>query len=570
MRRDGLLIEPEPMSGSPETEPPSAHGRRLRLLPLIAIVVILIGASWPVITARSGSAPKATIVGGNLPVNAGAPDLADISAHNSPTLARNPIDGGNLAIANRIDLPAFSCALHLSFDGGASWSQTPLPVPPGEEPKCFAPDVAFDAEGTLFLVFQTLKGTGNLPNALWLSTSRDGGRTLTTPTPVLGPLAFQVRLTADPSVPGRLYLTWLQVQATATLAFPEDGNPILARRSDNGGATWSDPIRVNDPSRQRVLAPSMAVGIGGQLHVLYLDIGEDRLDYSGAHEGKIGPPFDGTWSLVTARSSDHGRTWTETVVEEGLVPTERFVVFLPPAPSLTVDRERDRVYVAYNDGRAGDADVRVWSSRDGGRTWGGPVRVNDTPTGDGTSQYRPKVSVAPNGRVDILYYDRRADAADVMNEVSLQSSFDGGRSFTPSLRVSDKPFDSRLGFGADRGMADLGSRLGLLSTEYFALGVWSDTRLGTEASNKQDLVMGLVQLEAPQRQPAALPAIRRFGGVASVVGGVLLLLWSLRRTQPALPPTAAGAHLVEPRSPPRGVAHGRESGVRSGSTEAPP
>ena len=53
-----------------------------------------------------------------------------------------------------------------------------IPEPKGEGGKCFNPDVAFGADGTLTLSFVTLKGPGNVPHAVWASTSKDGGRTL--------------------------------------------------------------------------------------------------------------------------------------------------------------------------------------------------------------------------------------------------------------------------------------------------------------------------------------------------------------------------------------------------------
>lgn len=498
----------------------------MRLAPmrvLFAAALILSGAGAAVLSTGFSSPASARVVGGNLPVNVGAGNLADITAHNSPTVVRNPVDEANLAIANRIDLPAFSCALHVSFDGGATWAQTALAVPAGEEPKCFVPDAAFGADGTLYVSFITLQGTGNVPNAVWLSTSRDGGRTLSIPIAIpIGSLAFQVRLIADPASPRRLYLSWLQARGTATLAFPEDGYPIFLMRSLDGGATWDAPVRVSKPSRRRVVAPSVAVGAAGRLYALYLDVGNDSLDYSGGHAGKGGEPYSGRWSLVLARSSDSGVSWTESVVSK-VFPTERFIVFLPPYPSLAVDARRDLVYVGFNDRRLGDADVLVWASSDRGATWAPPVRVNDTVRGDRTSQYRPHLAVAPDGRLDVIYYDRRNDRDDVMNEVSFQSSYDAGASFGPSLRVSDKPFDSRIGFGASRGLPDLGSRLGLVSTTKLALAVWTDTRVGTEASNKQDLVRAVVQLSPPQELAGRLRAALRSGGLLLALAGLILL-----------------------------------------------
>ncbi|MGI8685499.1 MAG: sialidase family protein [Acidimicrobiales bacterium] len=468
------------------------------------------------------------VVGGNRPVDAEAADRTRFVANNSPALARNPRRPANLAVANRIDKPAFSCALHVSHDDGVSWRRTAVPFPEGEEepPRCYAPDVAFGADGVMFVSFVTLKGLGNVPNAAWLVSSTDDGRTLSRPRRLLGPLAFQVRMVADPRVPGRLYLSWLQAEATATLAFPEPGNPIRFTRSDDGGTTWTEPVTVSAPARQRVVAPSAAVGAGNEVFILYLDIGADSLDYHGAHGGRGGEPYPGSWSLVLARSSDGGSTWNESVVDDQVVPTRRFVVFLPPFASLAVDRSSGRVYVGFHDGRLGDSDVWVWVSADGGHSFARPRRVNDTPRGDKTSQYLPRLSVAPDGRLDVVYYDRRADRDNVLNEVSLQSSSNGGRSFSRRVRLSDRPFDSRVGFGSEKGLADLGNRLGLESRKRRVVAVWADTRAGTPASSKQDIATAAVSF-APG---SALRGPLRAAGLALVVAA--LVVW-LRRRVPA-------------------------------------
>jgi hypothetical protein len=493
----------------------------------MGVALLLAGVGMVMLASALETRPRARVLGDNLPVNAGATNALDISAHNSPTLARNPTAPANLAVANRIDTPRYSCALHVSFDGGASWLQSPVPAPPDVEPKCYAPDVAFGSDGVLYLSFVTLKGTGNVPNAAWIVRSRDGGRTFSAPVKARGPLAFQVRLVADPVVPRRLHLTWLQADEVGYLRFTRAGNSIRFARSADGGTSWTAPVRVSGPAHARAVAPSPAVGPRGELYVLYLDLGEDRLDYEGAHRGRGGPPYGGPWKLMLARSLDRGGSWEETVVEDRLVATERFLAFLPPYPSLAVDPDDGRLYAAFQDGRLGDADVRLWTSTDRGARWEGPARVNDTPERDRTSQYLPKLAVAGNGRLDVAYYDRRADRRNLMNEVSLQSSFDGGRSFSRRVRLSDRPFDSRIGFGSERQLPDLGSRLGLVSTGRRAMAVWSDTRAGTEASLKQDLSRAV--LTFPRRTPPAVVHGLFYAGIAIALAGLGLLGRWLRR-----------------------------------------
>lgn len=503
-------------AGPAQARPGAARG----LPALLAGTGLLLAAAGGALVA-SGAAQPARVerVGGNYPVNAGAGDLIDLHAHNSPAVARNPIEDDEVVIANRIDSPLFSCALHVSSDGGATFSQTPIPVPPGEEPKCFAPDVAFDAAGTMYLSFVTLRGSGNVPHAVWLVTSRDGGRTLGAPRRVAGELAFQVRLATHPRTPGLLYMTWLQARATATLSFPEAGYPIVAARSDDGGVTWSEPVQVNDPRRLRVVAPVPAVSFDGDLLVVFLDLKEDRLDYEGGHRGIGGPPYPGTWSLVAARAA--GGSFEEHVVSDAITPIERFIVFLPPYPTVTIAPTDGRIYTAFHDGRSGDADVLLWSSRDG-RAWSSPVRVNDTPSRDGSDQYLPAIDTAPTGRLDVVYYDRRADHD--LNEVSYQASFDGGATFTPRVLLSEQPMDPRVGFGAERGLPDLGSRLAVLSAARGAMAVWTDTRAGTPESKKQDLMRALVRVfpPTPGPSPGAATLVRVGAGCTALAGSVLI------------------------------------------------
>lgn len=117
----------------------------------------------------------------------------------------------------------------------------------------------------------------------------------------------------------------------------------------------------------------------------------------------------------------------------------------------------------------------------------------------------------------------RVDPEDVENEVSFQSSPDAGKTFTPPiLRLSDRAFDSRIGFGSERDMPDLGNRLALLSTEDRALAVGSDTRAGTDASRKQDVVRAVVAI--PQEDEAEVALSWGLGAAAAVFAIAALCL----------------------------------------------
>ena len=92
-----------------------------------------------------------------------------------------------------------------------AWAAAAAALPAARGAPRNAPDAVFDSDGTLYVSYVTLKGRANSPDAVWLTRSSDGGKTLTDPveTP-LPPRSFQLRLTADPAKPRRIYLTWLE------------------------------------------------------------------------------------------------------------------------------------------------------------------------------------------------------------------------------------------------------------------------------------------------------------------------------------------------------------------------
>ncbi|MGH9282299.1 MAG: exo-alpha-sialidase, partial [Acidimicrobiales bacterium] len=273
-----------------------------------------------------------------------------IDANNSPTVARNPTQPRNVVVVHRVDLPGFSASLQVSFDGGRAWQTSAMPLPAGLD-RPFAPDVAFAPDGTLYVTYVNLQGAGNRPNNLWISKSTDGGRTLSEPVRLAGDLAFQARVAVDSG--GAVYVTWLKVADVAPYAIVAYPSPVVLIRSTDGGRTWSEPVEVSDPERTRVGAASPVVDSAGNLAVLYQDFKEDRRDY----QNLDGPVWEDPFALVVTTSKDGGRTWSKGVeVDDNVVPTKRFLVFLPEFPSIAAG-PGGSLYVTWADGRNGDLDV---------------------------------------------------------------------------------------------------------------------------------------------------------------------------------------------------------------------
>ncbi|HUP70743.1 MAG TPA: sialidase family protein [Acidimicrobiales bacterium] len=456
-------------------------------------------------------------------------------AHNSPALAVDPTEERIVASATRRDSPDFGCALHISGDGGSSWLPAdPVPKLPDGVEKCYGPEVAFDAEGRLYFLFVGLAGAGNSPVGSFLVTST-GGR-FSTPRRVLGPERYMVRMAVDQRS-GRLHLVWVQAGADPPLGgFAPGPNPIMASYSDDGGQTFSEPVQVNEAARQRVVAPAIAVGSDGAVHVAYYDLVDDSRDYQGLE----GPKWENPWSLVVSGSDNGGRTFgRHTVVDDALVPPERvMLVFTMPPPSIVAGNHGE-VFTAWHDARNGDWDVFLSRSPDRGGTWSAARRLNDDPKGNGRHQYLPRLSLAPNGRLDTVFYDRRSDPQNLRNDVFFTSSAPGtGGTFSPNLQITADPSDSRIGprypIPSARGMVEFGSRLGLVSLDGGAVAAWTDTRNSQLESPQQDVFATTVDLGSePKNGSGGVSVVFVLAGAAIFVAVSTLFVRQRQSRRPA-------------------------------------
>jgi len=510
--------------------------RRQSVLGAVAAVTGLVIVVVAVGVLTSG---ESTRVNENVLVNREGP----IDVRNSPTVVRNPTRGDNLVATYRMDRPGFSAFLSYSDNGGRTWEQTVLPLAP-DVPRCaaspqgdpcpFGPDVAFAPDGTLYVLYVALRGSGNDPGSLWLSTSTDGGRTLGLPAQVAGEHAFQARLAVDEK--GPVHITWLQAFDTGNLSFTEPYPYVVAVRSDDKGRTFSPQVRVSDPARPRIGGPSPVVDAKGRLHVLYTDYKENRRDFSALP----GPPAELPFALVLATSTDGGKTFTRgNEVESGLVAHRRFLIYLPEFPQIAAG-DGDTLYVTWADGRNGDEDVFLRGSRDGGQSWSEPVKVNDNPA-DGTAQFLPKVDVAPDGRVDVLFLDGRNDRSGKLLDAYLATSGDGGKSFE-NVRMSAQSFDATVGptFGDDYG-TDFGTRLGLTSVDGRAYAVWTDTHLGTPATGRQDVAFASVDLGSGRSGVVTGLVV----ALLLVIGAVTLFTLRSRNGDAAVAQSSAGPQVPD-------------------------
>jgi len=452
-------------------------------------------------------------------------DRPGINAHNSPQAAADPRRPSVIAMADRIDSPNIGCAVSLSVNRGVTWDAVDPPLAPGAA-NCYWPDVAFLPDGTLLVLASTMGGRFTQPLGVWLH-RRQGLAADGPPVRVVGPHAFQATLAVEGEVVVVAYVQAKAEVADRALGFPPPPNPLQAVVSTDGGRTFGEPVTLGEADRL-LTEPSVVAGPGGLVVVSALDLGEDRVDYEGRHQGQAGPAPPGRWRVATWTSRDGGASFGPTALatDDVIIPQRVYVDIGTPRPGLARDRGSGRLYLAWESGRGARRDVFLASSFDDGASWSAPRAVAEL----AGTQTLPTVAVAPGGRVDVVFYDRSGDRTDENTEVVLASSWDRGRTFTRGT-ISVRRFDSRIGFGAFQGLPVLGTHLAVVSHDGGAVAFWSDTRRGTIDDGIQDLAVGLVDIDEAGRPRWLLIAL----GLVLAAPGAWVLARALRAPRPAAP-----------------------------------
>jgi hypothetical protein len=150
-------------------------------------------------------------------------------------------------------------------------------------------------------------------------------------------------------------------------------------------------------------------------------------------------------------------------------------------------------------------DVMFARSTDGGHDWDWPVRVNDDPT-NSAYQWFGTMSVAPDGRIDVVWLDTRENPGDVQSALYYSYSLDQGTTWSTNVKLSES-FDPHIGWPQQDKMGDY---LDMYSDEAGAHLAWAATFNG-----EQDVYYSVIKPDytaisekgkpAPQRISACYP-----------------------------------------------------------------
>ena len=352
--------------------------------------------------------------------------------------------------------PRVSNWSYTSVDGGYQWKPTRADNREGRAQGDDA--VVFGLDGMAFHSYISFDGIRvDRPERAWsgifVRTTKDG-QTWAPPVAVVDHINTAIPFEDKPwpgvdrseSSPhrGNVYVAWTRFDVYGS-ENPAHRSRIMISRSRDGARTFSPPLEISDETgdaRDSDNTVEGVVPVAGPTGDVYL-----------AWAGPKGLYFD--------RSTDGGWTFGKdtliTATPGGWdlpVPgLERHNGMPVTAVDLSDGPHRGTVYVNWIDQRNGDPDVFVVSSKDGGRSWGAPVRVNDDPKG--SDQLFTWFAVDPvDGAVNVIFHDRRGQKGTITG-VTLARSIDGGKTFV-NHTVPVTPFDccDKSGFFGDYNAID--------------------------------------------------------------------------------------------------------------------
>ncbi|MGH9223166.1 MAG: hypothetical protein ACRD2W_05145 [Acidimicrobiales bacterium] len=467
------------------------------------------------------------------PVQVTKDDLSPSRLYLAPALAIDPANPLHVA-AGVTELRNKACGFMRSTDGGQTWARPEAQPAPASFPFCltnnrgaFQGQILFGRDSNLYYAFPgwdtadagsrgnssiIVARSNNLGDSWETAVARNNrgkqGEAQEFQRPI-GSIAVDATTGSADSV----YVGYT-TRLPGFVAPNGAPNITTVVASTDGGRTWGEPVQLpatifNDaakrnealtarttvpgptpsttaaPAGSRAAQPDQAVNFGGFQPVV--SVGKDGAVYaiwpSTTSNITPGPPA----GIFLSKSTDKGRTWTTSQVIPFDYKNGTFVqmAYSPEGGaqgtlhSVWEYKEKPEI--------AGSSDIYYLRSTDGGKTWTPPKNITDDSPNDFAGQYYPNIVVAPNGRVDIAFYDTRFDPGYRSNDVMYTYSNDNGTTWSKNTRITDQSIDRRIGVWSFN--YDITSPPSVGSANEYAVIGWDDTR-HADASVQDNIDLG--------------------------------------------------------------------------------
>ncbi len=564
------------------------YGRRLALVG-VGLVALAQGVA--------GAAPNKSPLGPpTQPIQATKGDEDPLRTYSGPFMAVDPSNSNNI-VASTADFRSRKCLLLRSGDGGSTWKNLDAVPANASYPSCisnnsnvFQGPLAFGRNSTLYYglagwdIQDRAVGSGGNVNIL-VARSTDLGETWQTAIvrnvrgnegekvennrPV-GQIAVDSKSGKDDIV----YISW---QYSTPFVTAPNANPTRAvvATSVDGGRTFGDPVDIADPAWQnpanrqkamqsytattlapgvttttiarpegsRVAQPDQAANFGGRNPAITVD-NKGHAYALWFNTGANLAPAVLTGEFVSV-TSDNGKTWQAYQAGPYGPYTNGIgrIAWSPgggPQGTVHIVSQVNTTVTPQNtSGIASSATIAHKMSTDGGKTWSEPKILPDFDAKDMFVGVIPMISVAPNGRVDVAWWDTRSDPGIRGNDVYYTYSNDDGKTWSKNTRVTDRTIDRKYGVWGNN--FDMSSPVGIASTNAYAVFGWDDTR-NTDTSlaansgfggGTTDIYTSAVQFEVFGAGTSSAVKVALAAVVGVLVVGLILLgvsVSSKRRT----------------------------------------
>jgi hypothetical protein len=327
-----------------------------------------------------------------------------------------------------------SIGSHLSADGGSTWQRVHCMATIATRQHYYLPldepSVGYDRNGNAYIAGIYFDSESNGRYGIAAVQKSTDGTHWDKPTVALrqaGQTApYMTRLTVDTSASSprmnSLYVSGVVVSDQGSK------NQVLVSHSTDAGSTWKQvAVDVVQRYPEQDDLTRMGVGKDGTIYITWIRCASacktGLILFSKSNDG------GNTWTSPL-------RIAKVTMPFDWALPNTHERVYNYPAITAdnSDGPYSGNLYVAMYTWTGAYLRVQVIRSSDGGMTWSQPVRL--TPKTDTHDQFFPAISVSPTGLVGVSWLDRRNDPNNIDYQAFGAISTDGGQSFQPNWQLT--------------------------------------------------------------------------------------------------------------------------------------